>query len=204
MSRGVEYRVAELERRLNNMVRRCVVSELSGSRVRVTDASGFKSGWLPWFTRRAGEDRDWWAPEPGEGVALLSPNGDPGLGMVLPGLYMDQYPAPADVRTVHRTEYQDGAVVEYDRAGHRLSLTIPGSIVITADQVTVNAPVQVNDTIDASDNITSVTRLAAPSVAGTGAGGVVSAKSVLADGDEVTDHDHLCPACGSRTSILGE
>lgn len=214
------YRIAELERRLNNIVRVATVDMQSGDRVRVVDGSGLKTGMLPWLTRRAGNDRDWWAPESGEQVVLLCPSGDPALGVVLPSIYRASHPAPAEAATVHRIVYQDGAVTEYDRAAHKLEATIPGDIEATAtgtitatagNRIQGTAPdiiftgaVQVNGTIHASNDITSDTAIGAPNITGNGIVGTgsISAPSILADGDEVAHHDHECPQ-GGRTSELG-
>ncbi|VFQ42469.1 phage baseplate assembly protein V [Desulfoluna butyratoxydans] len=129
MMTELEYRIAELERRLRSLLLVGTVQELDEKTARVRVASGgIVTDWLPWLTRRAGPDSQWWAPEPGEQVMLLCPCGDPALGVALPGIPRDAFPAPADVKTVHRTAYQDGAVTQYDREAHALSATIPGTM----------------------------------------------------------------------------
>ncbi len=153
----LEYRVSELERRMNNMIRICTVEAVQGDRAVVRDGSGLKTGFLPWVTRRAGKDREWWAPEPDEQVVLLCPHGEPALGVILPSIYRDMFAAPASVRTVHRTIYDDGAVIEYDRAAHRLKADIPGTIEATAQNVIVTAAVRVNGPLHVTQGITSDT-----------------------------------------------
>ncbi|WP_028318376.1 phage baseplate assembly protein V [Desulfobulbus elongatus] len=145
----VLYRASELERRLENMLRIGTVAELDegGARVRVR-AGNLLTAWLPWLTRRAGEDRDWWAPEPGEQVLILAPSGDLAQAVALPALYRQNYPAPAQSRTTRRETYSDGAVVAYDRAGHHYLVDIPagGSVTIrcgAASIVLTDAGVQI-------------------------------------------------------------
>lgn len=139
---SVEFRLAELERRLANLARIGVVEELDEASARVRVRCGeLLTGWLPWLTRRAGGDADWWAPEPGEQVLVISPFGDPALGLALPALYQDTHPAPAGVKTVRRVTFADGTVIEYDRAGSKLSVNCVGSAAINATgPVTVDAP----------------------------------------------------------------
>ncbi len=196
---SIDYRVAELERKLGNIIRIATVVELNGDRVKVKDGN-LVTGFLPWVTRRAGKDRDWWAPEPGEQVVLLCPSGDPGLGIVLPSLYQDAFPAPADVPTIRRWIFSDGAVIEYDRAAHLLKAIIPGTIEAMAEDVIITANVRINGPLHVTEAITSDTSMAAPKVTGSRS---VSAPSIKADGKEITGHDHACPN-GGRTSILGE
>lgn len=136
---------AETERVLANVIRLGVIADLdeASARVRVRTA-GVVTDWLPWLTQRAGQDRTWWAPEPGEQVVVLSPYGDIGQGVVLPGIYQEAYAAPAGRRTVARTEWRDGGFVQYDREAHQYELHIPDtgeirlqigstSLVMTAD-----------------------------------------------------------------------
>lgn len=112
-----EFRLAELERRLANIVRIGTVEEADYPNARVRVAIGeILTAWLPWLTRRAGGDRDWWAPEAGEQVVVLSPAGDLAQGVVLPSLYADAAPAPATSPDIRREIHGDGLVIEHDRA----------------------------------------------------------------------------------------
>ena len=133
MSR-LEYRVEELARRLNNLLRVGTIhaADYNTARVRVA-SGGVVTAWLPWLTLRSGSDRSWWAPEVDEQVLLLSPGGDPAQGVVLPAVYQDAYPAPASSPDIDRRVYADGAVVEYDRAAHVLTAKIPGDVVVKAE-----------------------------------------------------------------------
>src|SRR5690606_38814249 len=135
------YAASETERQLAGLIRIGVISALddAGARVRV-QCGGLTTDWLPWLTMRAGADRSWWAPEPGEQVVVLSPNGDTAQGVVLPALYSDALPPPANARTVHRTTYADGSVVEYDRAAHQLTVNVgSGQVVVVCNTATVQA-----------------------------------------------------------------
>lgn len=125
------WALSELDRRLANLIRVGVVAELDESSARVRVKSGeILTAWLPWLTHRAGQDRTWWAPEPGEQVLLLAPNGDMARGFVLPSLYQDASPPPGDRKTLHRTEYADGTSVEYDREAGHLTVDCVGDVTI--------------------------------------------------------------------------
>ncbi len=207
MTQDLEYRVAELERKLLGMIRYATVETQEGDRVTVKSGD-LVTGKIPWLSHRAGPDKEWWAPEKNEQVLLLCPCGDPALGVALPSIYRDLFPAPADAATVRRTTYADGAVTEYDRETHILKANIPGSIIAiatktieaTAPDIKLTGSVFVEGPIHATEAITSDDSMGAPDMA---AAGSISAPSIKANGDEVTDHDHECPH-GGRTSILGE
>lgn len=126
------FDLVELARRLANVVRLATVHEVDHASARLRarydlDQSGdaVLTGWLPWLTRRAGGDSDWWAPEAGEQVVLLSPSGDLPQAVALPAIYSAMRPAPADGPDQRLTVFSDGARILYDRAAHALSATLP-------------------------------------------------------------------------------
>jgi phage baseplate assembly protein V len=141
---SLERATGELERTRANLLQVGVVAaaDYANARLRVT-LDGQASAWLPWTTLRAGGDRTWAAPEVGEQVLVACPDGDPAQGVILGSIYQADYAAPAAAATVQRTTYADGAVLEYDRATHKLKATLPtgGAADITAPgNVTVTAP----------------------------------------------------------------
>ncbi len=130
----MQFELTDIARRLANIIRVGVISEVdfAAARVRVTSGSLLTAP-LPWLTDRAGSDRSWWAPSVGEQVLVLSPSGELAQGVVLPGIYQTSKPAPAASGDMHRTVYQDGSVVEYDNGAHQLRATV-GLSSITMNQ----------------------------------------------------------------------
>lgn len=125
--------MAEMARRLANMIRVGAVAEVDYAKAMVRVKAGdLHTGWLPWVTGRAGKDVTWWPPEAGEQVLILCPDGDPAQAVVLMALYSTAQPAPANRATIHLTRYPDGAEISYDREAHRLVATIPGDVSLTA------------------------------------------------------------------------
>jgi phage baseplate assembly protein V len=96
---------------------------------------------------------------------VLSPSADPAQAVILPSLYQDSLPAPASSPDVHRVEYADGAVVQYDRAAHHLDVLLPG-------EATLRVVAVGGITIDAHG------------------GDVVVHGDVIADGISLKDHVH--------------
>lgn len=132
-----EFDIAELARRLVNVVRIGIVhsADYETARVKVqydeTDAGDpVITGWLPWITTRAGKDRTWWAPDIGEQVVVLSPGGELINGVAMPAIYQQSSAAPATDPNKHVVVYPDGTRSEYDRNAHRLSVTVAGDVVL--------------------------------------------------------------------------
>lgn len=147
-----QWALTELDRRLANLIRCGTVAELDAGNARVRVRSGeILTGWLPWVAVRAGADRSWSAPEPGEQVLLLAPSGDLGLAFVLPGIYQQDFPAPANSAEVQRAVFDDGTTVEYDRSNHVFSFSIAagGKIRIVGD-VEITGKVTVTEEVTAA------------------------------------------------------
>ncbi len=88
----MEKRIAELERRQGNYIRKVTVTENEGGKVKVEDGSGFKSGLVPQAAITSGEWRfDAPANEGAQGY-LISPDGDPAQGMFFPCLPSNENP----------------------------------------------------------------------------------------------------------------
>lgn len=208
-----DYALADLDRRFANVIRFGVIAEADydAARVRVRFGS-LKTDWLPWVTLRAGPDLSWWAPEPGEQVIILAPSGELAQAVVLPAVYSNAHSAPGNAPTVHRIEYEDGAVFEYDRAAHRWRVTIPdGTIEMSCKDASVEATNSVTvecstATVEASQSVTVDT----PTATFTGNvnvdGNVSVGGNVAADGDvragsvSLRNHRHMEQGDGSPTS----
>ena len=156
-------RLNELERRLANVILPATILEADYSRARVRAQAGeLVTGWLPWVAGRAGGDSEWWAPQVGEQVLILSPYGQPEVGFVLPTIYQNRFPAPDDSPDRHATLYRDGATIKYDSAAHHLEavlpsgatarLAAPGGARIEGD-VTVVGDLRVEGTARVTDKI---------------------------------------------------
>lgn len=133
---------AEQSRLIGNLLMLGVVRELDDAQGRVrVDADGMLTDWIPWVEQRAGPGvRSWCAPEPGEQVVLACPYGDPGQAVVIGSLHQDRFPAPADSHQVHRTQYADGSLVEYDRQTTTLTVTVgTGQVIVNCSRAEVHA-----------------------------------------------------------------
>lgn len=190
-----ELQVPDMERRLASMLMVGVVSELDEQNARVRVSYGKNNtAWLPWTVARAGGDRQWSAPEPGEQVLMASPSGDMAQGVIVGSIYRDAHPAPANSKDVTATEWSDGARQEYNRSTHAHTLEVPagGRIVLriggteyelTASGATIKAPQITFDTPHAHFT-----------------GEVTSDGDQIADGVSQINHRHIQTMAGPGVS----
>ncbi len=145
-----EYAETEMDRRLANIVRLGTVEEADFDKARVRIRCGdMLTGWLPWLTGRAGKDKDWWAPDIGEQVMVLSPSGEPAQGVVLLGVYQDGFPQPETDVNKRTVVFEDGTKVTYDRSAHKLDVIIKGDVDLKVDgEATINVTGKVDLKVD--------------------------------------------------------
>jgi hypothetical protein len=103
------FRLAELERRIRNVVRYGRVAEVDAAKGRVKvideeagggDGKSITTDWLPW-AEIGGAFKTWTPPSVGQQVAVISPSGNLGQGLVLPNAFSDQFPPPSDQGDEH-------------------------------------------------------------------------------------------------------
>ncbi len=159
-----EFEITELNRRVANMVRlgRVAAIDYAGSipKVRVRIAP-LTTAWLPLLSLRAGPDKQWWPVEVDEQVVVISPSGELNQGVVLGSIFQNRFPSNANDIDVHRTTYSDGAVIEYNKATHRLRASLPDGAstqLISTGGVSIVGDVTVEGNITASEEITDHTR----------------------------------------------
>jgi phage baseplate assembly protein V len=154
-----DFDVTELDRRLSNLIRLGTVQEVDYQNAKVRIKSGdILTGWLPWTTQRAGGNISWHAPEIGEQIVVLAPSGELNQGVVLPGIYQAQMPAPVATPDKHHMVYSDGAVLEYDRATHHLQAILPdGATVqlISDGGITIKGNITLEGDINMTGTLTS-------------------------------------------------
>jgi phage baseplate assembly protein V len=138
--------IATLARLIENLIRFGTVAAVQMDPPRVKVQSGnILTTWRPWFSLRAGEDREWDPPTIGEQAALFSPSGNLNQGVALVGLFSDLIPANGERAGLHRRTYRDGAVIEYDSIAKHLRATLPGTAeVIAAGQIDVTTEADLN------------------------------------------------------------
>jgi phage baseplate assembly protein V len=193
MNEPIQYRLAELERRMWNLLRFGTIQATDYPAARVKVQSGdMLTGWIPWMTRRASSDVDWWAPELGEQVLLLSPCGDPAQAVALPALYQLAHPAPEQTANIRRINFGDGTVVIYDRSAKKLSIECVGEVFVNADG-NVSVESQGNVSVESAQQIRMTSSgnvvVHAPTLQ---VNGNISATGSVIDGSGNTNH-HVHP-----------
>lgn len=173
-----ELALPDLIRRLQNVVRPGVVYEVDYAKARIKVKLGKEwiSNWIPWGTARAGKNKDWCPPEIGEQVFILSPGGDTSRAVAITSIFSDENPGNANSGDIYRKTFENGTVIEYDRAGNSLKavlksggtatieatggITLKGDVTIQGN-VTTSGDVRLNGDMLAQGEVTTL-RAGAP------------------------------------------
>ena len=149
--------IAEIRRRLDNMIRLGTIAQVDHAKALCRVQSGaILTGWLPWLSLRAGTTKRWNPPSNGEQCIVYSPSGELAQGIALVGIYSSNNPAPGNVANLDRTTYPDGAVIEYDAAAHKLRAQLPGggqAELIADGGITIVGDITLTGTLTASVDV---------------------------------------------------
>jgi phage baseplate assembly protein gpV len=137
--------INDLNRRINNLVREARVEKVFDDGTAIVEGQGLVSKRVPWVSR-AGNIRDWDPPAENERVLLLSPTGEPGKGLILPGGFSNSFPANHDDtgqsrRTLGDTRFTtttDSYEIVSETVTIEADVVIKGRVTIEGPSVTHN------------------------------------------------------------------
>jgi phage baseplate assembly protein gpV len=128
--------IAELFRRVNNLIRIGKVAEVDYTSARARVQIGKNTtAFLPWLVPSTAT---WFPLKNGEQVVVLSPNGDLGMAVILPALYQSTKPAPS------KDEKKVVIVADIEQTGSKI---MTGSLHVEKDISTesnINADANMN------------------------------------------------------------
>lgn len=149
----------DTQRLIGDIVREGIVVSVdqAAGTARVQFEDELTTGDVPFMTFRAGATRTWSPPSIGEQVIVLCPEADAARAIIIGGLSTDANPHPAgDGSTL--IEFEDGARIGYDPAGHTFTIKLPAGarIAIVADGgVSLKGPLSVDGEINSTKTITA-------------------------------------------------
>ncbi|MFQ2671506.1 phage baseplate assembly protein V [Aeromonas caviae] len=131
----------ELQRLIDNLIRIGTVTAVRSGECRVKTGD-LITNWRPYAAARAGKNRTRHRLSIGEQVLMLSVSGDPRNAYIVGPIHCDAFPEPLaddDNPDLDRTEYSDGAIIEYNPATGALNAigiktaTITASVAVKAN-----------------------------------------------------------------------
>lgn len=130
-----DFGLADLERRLANVVRYGTITEVdaANARAKVTFGGETASAWLQFSTSRAGGARVWSPPVPGEQVVVFSPMGDTAQGVIMGSLPNDAFPPPSGDGGTYQIDLPSGVSISV--AGGAINISAPGNITVNGDVI---------------------------------------------------------------------
>jgi phage baseplate assembly protein V len=125
-------------------------------RVQFPDVDAIVSYWLPVLQLKTLLDKTYWMPDINEHVACLMDNkGEEGV--VLGAIYSAADSTPVNSKDKRHVRFDDGTILEYDRAAHKLFADVKGEVeIITTGKVVA----QIGGTLTAT--VTGATQITTP------------------------------------------
>jgi len=132
------FAIAELQRKLANVIRIGIVKEVDYEKAKVKVKIGeFLTNFLPWIAGRAGEEKSWFVPSIDEQVVIFSPLGELSLGVVLAGIYQKKYSAPENRKEVSSFTFEDGTKLSYNKENHNLEISVVDKITLKVGESSI-------------------------------------------------------------------
>ncbi|MGL6458277.1 phage baseplate assembly protein V [Aeromonas hydrophila] len=139
----MQLTLIELQRQLDNLIRIGIVTAVRSGECRVKTGD-IITNWRPYITERAGNNRTRHRLSIGEQVMLLSVSGDLRNAYIVGPIHCATFPEPLsddDNPDLDRTEYSDGAIIEYNPQTGELNATgIMAAKIKASVSVTFDAP----------------------------------------------------------------
>ncbi|MGL4892337.1 MAG: phage baseplate assembly protein V [Aeromonas veronii] len=133
----------ELQRLIDNLIRIGTITAVRSGECRVKTGD-LITNWRPYAAARAGKNRTRSRLSIGEQVLILSVSGDLRNAYIVGPIHCDAFPEPLaddDNPDLDRTEYSDGAVIEYNPQTGELNATgIMAAKIKASVSVTFDAP----------------------------------------------------------------
>ena len=166
--------LAELNRKIENMVRHGVVEDVKPSLCTVRLSETLVTDWLQYQVPAAGGVSVHRMPSRGEACTVLSPSGNLEAGRVVFGFASNQYPEPSQAANETVVLFPDGARIVYDHTASHLDISGIATANITASGSTlIKCP---DNTVDGNLNVTGLATLMGGFVlsGGNGSTGVIT------------------------------
>ncbi len=129
--------LAELERRLANIVKIGVIQETNHADKKLRVAMGeTQTAWLPWPAEIGNNFIRWRPLRVGQQVVLVAPSGELNQAVIVGQLYGGGFEAPADDETLDLIQFDDGTKLQYDSSAHCLTAEV-GGCEVTMDQSSI-------------------------------------------------------------------
>ncbi len=143
----------DIPRLIGDLIREGVVVARTGALCRVA-IGDIETGNIPWLAGRAGKATIWSPPSIGEQVSVLCGEGDLARAIVLPGLFSDAHPAPADDDST-RIVFDDGAWFGYDPGAGEATIAVAGgtTMVLSPQKLRINCDIEITGKLTASGDV---------------------------------------------------
>lgn len=105
-------------------------------RVQYLDLDGQVSGKLKVLQKNTLKNFDYWLPDVDELVVVLHFPSDNKSGVILGSFYTESITVPIKDKNTRRVEFEDGTIVEYNRAEHKLIIDVQGEVACNIEKET--------------------------------------------------------------------
>ncbi len=132
----MSYELAELARKLPNLLRRTTISSVDEATRTVRVKLGeYESAPLPWPADIGKHYTRWMPLKPGIQCVIGCEDGDPANAAILAVMYSNDIPSPSADPDVEVIQYSNGNRIEHDNNSGEIRITATGNVIVNGDVI---------------------------------------------------------------------
>lgn len=127
-------KTADLNRRLENLLRLGTIAEVDHAARKVRVQSGdIKTNWLDWPAEIGRNYKRWRPLRLGTQVMIACISGDPAQAQIIGMLYTNDIASPSSDEAIDLIQFDDGSYVKHNASSGLLHIHAKGNLNLTAD-----------------------------------------------------------------------
>lgn len=147
---------ADLNRRLENLLRLGTIAEVDHAARKVRVQSGELTGnWLDWPAEIGRNYKRWRPLREGTQVLIGCISGDPAQAQIIGMLYTDAIASPSTDEEIDLIQFDDGSYIKHNHTARLLEFHSAGELKLSGEQITIVGPVTQSGGDMTSDGISA-------------------------------------------------
>ena len=139
MTQNTQYRLAELERKLANLITVGKVTEVNTeNRTLKLKVGDNQTDWLNWPVKNGQNFTSWCPPRVGQQYIIGNPSGDTANGVIIGEIYSDAITSGQTDAGIDETTFNDGSFIRHNSNTGEMQIHAAQHLVLTAPRVDIN------------------------------------------------------------------
>lgn len=138
----MNFEIAELDRKLNNLLRIGTIKVADHERQQIkVESGGLTTGWLDWPAEIGRNYRRWRPLRVGTQVLIACPSGDPAQALVIGMLYTQAIDTPSENPEIDLIEFNGGSYLKHNATDNSIHIHAAAEMTLSYSHLYMQGPV---------------------------------------------------------------